>query len=142
MFCTDFSNPGYQRRATFCAKMCEDRITSKTHACSGTATRAVEEKIIAHRLFSVLSSVCPRRWLLCFHSRCSSCGSASRYHGGTGTVGNLVFSDPRLTPGGFAGAVPSIRSAAPSGMFLALPAWRALARLFVFLPVEHRDWSL
>ena len=105
MLCTDFSNPESQRRATACAKMCEDQTTRKTHACSRTATRAVEEKIIVHRLFSVLSSVCPRRWLLCFHSRWSSCGSAFRHHGGTGTLGNLVFSGPRQTPGGFAGPV-------------------------------------
>ena len=85
--------------------MCEDQTTRKTHACSRTATRAVEEKIIVHRLFSVLSSVRPRRRLLCFHSRWSSCGSGFRHHGGTGTLGNLAFSDPRLTPGGFAGPV-------------------------------------
>ena len=92
MLCTDFSNPESQWRVTACAKMCEDQTTRKTLACSRKATRAVEEKIIVHRLFSVLSSVRPQRWLLCFHSRWSSCGSAFRHHGGTGTLGNLVFS--------------------------------------------------
>ena len=87
------------------AKAAPDQTTRKTHACSGTATRAVQQKIIAHRFSDVLSSVRPRSWLLCFRSRWSSCGSAFRHHGGTGTSGNLAFSGPQLTPGGFAGPV-------------------------------------
>ena len=83
------------------------RSNNKKNACMqrNSNARAVQQKIIAHRFFSVLSSVRPRSWLLCFRSRWSSCGSAFRHHGGTGTSGNLAFSGPQLTPGGFAGPV-------------------------------------
>ena len=118
----------YPRHLTTQKKMCEDQTTRKTHARSGTETRAVEEKI-NHCAQIVQCSLLGLPAALCFHSRCSSCGSSFRHHGGTGTVGNLfvciyfdsriqtgmepinmkanilVFSGPRLTPGGFADPV-------------------------------------
>ena len=141
MLCTDFSNPESQRRATACAKMCEVQTTRKTHACSRTATRAVEEKIIVHILFSVLSSDAQfARGVGCCAFILAGVLVAAHFaimeELAPWETWSSVVLDKR--PVDLLVPFTSIRSPAPCGiiMFSALPAWRALTRLFVFLPVE------
>ena len=138
MLCTDFSNPESQRRATACAKMCEDQTTRKTHACSRTATRAVEEKSLCTDC-SVFSPQFARGVGCCAFILAGvlvAAHFAIMEELAPWETWSSVALDKR--PVDLLVPFTSIRSPAPCGiiMFSALPAWRALTRLFVFLPVE------
>ena len=141
MLCTGFSNPESQRRATACAKMCQQEKRMHAAEQQRVPRRRRENHCAQTVQCSLLSSpaalVAVLSFSLEFLWQRISPSWRNSYPGKPG----LQWPSTNAWWICWSRSPPS---AALCGiiMFSALPAWRALTRLFVFLPVEHRDRSL